>query len=166
MNREPKTPPLKTWQIYSAAIHHLGKGYLTRLHGVTGRNVERWAADPDTTESHQRNPIDRYEALLKRFVEFGADDVARIAVARQANLVGCELRDKNRVDPDGVSMEDECLDDYPPLTRFHAAIREKGSPEEVLHFCQAAKNEIDETMEYYLRRIYGASAAQQEGKGD
>jgi len=166
MNREPTAPPVKTWQIYSAAIHHLGKAFLTRLHGVTGRNVERWAANPDTTESHQRNPIDRYEALLKKLVEFGADEVARIAVSRQAYLVGCELRDKDQVDPDGFSMEDECLDDYPPLTRFHAAIREKASAEEVLHFCRAAKDEIEETMEYYLRRIYGAPTAKQEGKGD
>lgn len=167
MNREPKTPPLKTWQVYSAAIHHMGKGFLTRLYGVTGRNVERWAANPATTDSHSRNPIDRYEALLEKFVEIGAEEIARIAVARQANLLGCELREKDGAQPDGESVEDECLDDYPPLTRFHAAIREKASAEEVLHFCQAVKREIDETMELYMRRRYGGQAAEvQKGPRD
>jgi hypothetical protein len=168
MNREPKKPPLKTWQIYSAAIHHLGKGFLCRMYKVTGRQVERWAANPATTESQARNPIDRYESLLDRLIEIGAGDVARIAVARQAHLVGCELKAKNGdCEPDGDTIEDECLDDYPPLTRFHSAIRKKASAEEVLHFCQEAKSEIDETMELFLRRSSGGkTAAIEKGQGD
>ena len=91
MNRKPTTPPIKTWQFYSAAIHFLDKSFLASLYKRSPRQIERWAADPDTTESHQRNPMDRYEAVLKRLIVFGAADIARSAVNRQAAVVGCHL---------------------------------------------------------------------------
>jgi len=136
------------------------------MYGVSTRQVERWSADPDTTESHARNPIDRYETLLKKLIERGEDEIAAIAVARQARLLGCELSACDAVvTPNGVSVEDECLDDYPALTRFHTAIREKADPEQVLHLCTSAKKDIDETMELYFRRLY-VHPGVKKGKGD
>jgi hypothetical protein len=89
----------------------------------------------------------------------------RFLGARQARLLGCELCSRDAVDPNCSTVEDECLDDYPALTRFHQAIREKAGTEEVLHYCTAAKKDIDETMELYLRRLY-VHPGVKEGKGD
>jgi len=88
MDRKPTSPAFKTWQFYSACLYHLGKGTLNKIYcGLKAkrcpscetalidsreRQIHRWSSDPDTTESHQRNPIDRYETLLKMLMERGA----------------------------------------------------------------------------------------------
>ena len=71
MNRKPTRPTLKTWEFYSACLHILYKAYLADLYKKSHRQIERWASDPDTSASHQRNPIDRYENLLHRLMERG-----------------------------------------------------------------------------------------------
>jgi hypothetical protein len=151
MNREPKAPPLRSWQVFSAGIYHLKKDFLAKMFGVSLRQVERWAADPDTTESHQKNPLDRLEAMCRAFMARGQSEIARIMAARLAYVVNCELRELDPVEPDAETMQHECLDDYPPVTRFHEAINQGGSIEEVRHLWQAAKRELDETFEMYLR---------------
>ena len=167
MNREPKTLPLKTWQIYSAAIHYLSKEFITRLYSISNRQAERWAANPDTTESHSRNPMDRYEELLNKFMAVGRDDIARIAVDRQAKIVGCELKMAETTLPDKLNILDECLDDYPPLALFHEAIRKQTDIELVRHLYRDAIRELEETMAGYEKgEDHGHPAAKQEGKGD
>ena len=167
MNREPKTLPLKTWQIYSAAIHYLTKEFITRLYSISNRQAERWAANPDTTESHARNPMDRYEELLNGFMAVGRDDIARIAVDRQAKIVGCELRMIGEAVPDKSNVLDECLDDYPPLALFHEAIRKQTDIELVRHLYRNAMRELEETMAGYEKgENHGKAAKIQEGKGD
>lgn len=115
------------------------------------RQVERWAADPDTTESHQRNPLDKIEAMARAFMSRGQSEIARIMAARLAYVVNCELRDVNPAEPDAPTIQHECLEDYPPVTKFHEAINRKLCIEEVRYLWQAAKRELDETFEMYLR---------------
>ena len=99
MNRKSTTPPFKTWQFYSACLYHLNMATLNKsycglkskkcpkcghvLAAGRERQIHRWASNPETTDSHQRNPIDRYERLLEKLMERGCEDVARAAVARQ-----------------------------------------------------------------------------------
>ncbi|MBA2881808.1 hypothetical protein HNR65_002139 [Desulfosalsimonas propionicica] len=168
MNREPKAPPLRSWQVFSAGIYHIKKDVLARMFGVSLRQVERWAADPDTTESHQKNPIDRLEAMCRAFMTRGQSEIARIIAARLAYVVNCELRDVDDVEPSAETIQHECLEDYPPVTRFHAAINEYRDAEQVRHFLAEAKRELNETYQMYLRGEHGKGGvpAEQEGQRD
>lgn len=146
MNRKPAHTPLKTWQFYSACIYHLGKSFLTQLYQRSERQIERWSADPDTTESHQRNPIDRYEVLLTRLMERGLVEIARACVRRQTRLVDCELMRREDVPvPDKKSIAEECLDDLPALAEFHRVLRDPHADvQEVITAKAAIARELSE----------------------
>lgn len=136
MNRKPTGPPLETWQFYSASLYHLGMTCLNKLYtGIRSkqcpkcghllevsreRQIHRWASDPATTASHQSNPVDRYEALLKRLMERGAVDVAQAVVARQIRIV----RPHDMPDPTQDSLAEECLDDYEAVVAYHSVLRD------------------------------------------
>jgi hypothetical protein len=70
------------------------------------------------------------------------------------------------VEPDAETIQHECLDDYPPVTRFHAAINDAKDIEEVRHLWQACKQELDETFEMYLRDCKNEMPAKQKGQGN
>ena len=156
MNRKPDHPPFNTWQFFSGCIYHLGKTTMNKLYQVGERTIERWSADPATTATSKRNPLDRYEDLLSMLMERGKKDVARTAVGRQAAIVGCELNVVGLgVKPDKETVEEECLDDYPVVIEFHDSIRRKARPEEVVKLCKAAERELEETKVKYLQNWEG-----------
>lgn len=139
-------PPLKTWQFYNACKEILTETFLENLYKRGQRQIYRWCANPDATSDHQRNPLDRMKALFRSLAEVGRKDVAIIALRDLANTIGYEVNPKNVVIPDGDTIEDECLDDYPALQKFHEVAR-NGSDHFTLHHCyQEAKREIDETF--------------------
>ena len=139
------TPILKSWQFFHTSRRVLGDSFLQKIFHRSLRQIQRWSADPDFADDTERNPIDRYEVLLSRLMELGREDVARAAVARQAHVVGCELRCLDLVDPSRKSMADECLDDLPALARYHQVLTApKSRVEEVRAAWQAAKQELDE----------------------
>jgi len=145
MNRKPTGPVLKTWQFYSACIHILDKSFLAKLYKKSDRQIERWSSDPDTTESHQRNPIDRYESLLSRLMELGRSDIARSAVARQCHIVGCDLSLSIIPESDKKTLAEECLDDLPAVSQFHAVLIDPNSTiEQVRHALMETFEEINE----------------------
>ena len=112
MNRKPTSLPGETWEFFSACIYYLGKTVLTTLFQRGERQIERWSADPKTSNS-VRNPVDRYEELLNRLVEEGHQEIARAVVARQAHIVGCNLTPKALPIPDKETLEHEMIDDIP-----------------------------------------------------
>ncbi len=122
LNPKQKTIPVETWQFFNTCKQHLGISTLTKLFVISLRQVERWACDPDYTISSQRNPLDRYEALLKKLMDLGVDDIARAAVDRQARIVGCTLHEKCVV-PDKDSIVEELLDNLPALAEYQEAVR-------------------------------------------
>jgi len=113
---------ITTWQFYNACKIILGMTCLTKLFKISERQIARWACDPDYTESSQRNPMDRYEALLKKLIEIGSFDMARGAVDRQARIIGCELK-FTEVVPDKNSIQEELLDNLPALAEYQEAVR-------------------------------------------
>lgn len=146
-----KTPsiPVKTWQFYHACMHHLGIAVIQKLFKVSPRQIYRWACDPDFAESSQRNPMDRYETLLKKLMALGAVDVARAVVDRQARIVGCGLIDDGEIHPDKQTLGDELLDDLPALADFHTAIRHHADIAIVRDLCRKAKHDLDESLAMY-----------------
>lgn len=147
----PQHPPLESWQFYSSCRRILKDSFLQTLFKRSLREIQRWSADPRYASDTDRNPLDRYEFLLDRLMELGRADIARASVARQAHIVGCELRCLDPVEPNANSIEAECLDDYPALTQFHEAVRQSRTPDLVRHLWQEAKRELDETFTLYSK---------------
>ncbi len=69
-------PPLKTWQFFHACRKTLGDTFLQKLYNRGLRQIYRWAADPDFTDTNERNPLDRFRILLERLCEIGREDIA------------------------------------------------------------------------------------------
>ena len=150
---ENKLPPLLSWQFFHACRKVLGDSCIQKIYKRSLRQIYRWSADPTYADQVERNPIDRLKLILEKLCEVGREDIATAGVNMLAEVVGCELRKIDRVEPDQESIEDECLDDYPALTAFHTAIRE-GEPREVVrHHWQKAKQELDETWERYMHSL-------------
>jgi hypothetical protein len=141
--------PVKTWQFYHACKHHIGMATVQKLFKVSPRQIDRWACDPDFAESSQRNPMDRYETLLKKLMELGAVDVARSVVDRQASIVGCGLVENTEICPDKATLADELLDDLPALADFHSAIRHNADIAIVRDLHRKAKHDLDESLAAY-----------------
>lgn len=150
MKQKASHPPLNTWQFFSACRRILGDAFLQQLFNRGLRQLQRFSADPDFADI-DRNPVDHYEAMLRRLMELGREDVAKAAVARQAHIVGCELQCLDAAHPDEESIEGEMLDDYPVLVDFHAAIRDHMDPDLVRALWSKAKRELDETLASYER---------------
>ena len=144
-------PPLKTYQFYAACRKILGAATLQKLFKKSPTQIYRWGRDPNFCEDVERNPLDHLNVLLERLCELGRDDIARSAVDILAKTVDCELCCIDIANPDKDTVEAECLDDYPPVNRFHQAIQSKEDPEIVRHLWQEAKRELDETWEMYAR---------------
>ncbi|MCK5312771.1 MAG: hypothetical protein KAJ62_11710 [Desulfobacteraceae bacterium] len=145
MSIDIKTIPVKTWQFHNACKILLGMTSLTKLFKISPRQIDRWACDPDFTESSQRNPMDRYEALLKKLIEIGSFDMARRAVDRQARIVGCKLITTDIV-PDKDTILEELLDNLPVLAEYQEAIRSNKPIETIRSLHRKLINELDEDL--------------------
>lgn len=144
-------PPLKTWQFYKAYRKILGDTTLQKIFNRGVRQLQRWSADPDYVADSEKNPLDAHRIVLERLTEIGRDDIARGTVSFLADVIGCEVVCRESCSPDKNTVEAECLDDYPPLTAFHEAISRGASADELRHYWQEAKLEIDETYRMAVR---------------
>ena len=149
MNRKPTSLPGETWEFFSACIYYLGKTILTTLFQRGERQIERWSADPRTSNG-ARNPVDRYEELLLRLVEKGQEETARAVVARQAHIVGCTLESKTFPIPDKDTLEHELIDDIPVKAAYDQVLLDPKANREM---CKAALDDIiRELTENYVKK--------------
>lgn len=138
-----ETIPVETWQFYAALKKILGKNKLTTFFSVSPRQIDRWSCDPDYSASARRNPMDRYEGLLKKLMELGREDIARAAVDRQARIVACSLISNSAV-PDKLTLQEELLDNLPALANYQEAQINREPPAVIR---QAACRVIDEILQ-------------------
>ncbi len=156
MYQNTTIPPLNPRDFISTCRELVGDSYLIKLFNVSIRTLQRWVAKlPYVSEDSVReNYLEKHERLLERLQrEPGGMDIARGIVERHAHKVGCELHCIESAEPDQCSIEAECLDDYPALTKFHQAIRENPDADTVRHLWQEAKRELDETYEMYSKTL-------------
>jgi hypothetical protein len=120
-----------------------------KIWNCSERTLERWSADPATTESISKNPLGMIGITLEKLMERGRVDFARAAVDYLAAIVGCTLVVDQEVIPDKAALADECLDDLPALAEYHAAMLDKKPISEIRDLCRKAKHEIDEDLALY-----------------
>jgi len=149
---EMKKSKLKTWQYYLQYRHILGDKFLIKLEKKQIRTLYRWSADPSHVEHTQANPLDRLIAVLQKLCEVGREDVAEDTVALIAEAIGRQIVASDEVFPDGDSIEEECLDDLPPLVEFHNAIRGNKDIQEVEKLKRAVERELAETYEKFKQK--------------
>ncbi len=152
MNDNQSIPPLNARQFLKACTKIFGTSFMLNLFKISERHFAMWRADSRyvVKESVRTNYIEKHEELLQLLIEEpDGEFIARSIVSKHANVVGCEIFVKNQVIPDKNSIEEECLDDYPPITKFHSAIRENKDPAVVEFLGDEARKEIDETVQKY-----------------
>ena len=161
MKGEATEVPLKSWQFWSASRSILGDAFLQKVYQRGLRQLQRWSANPDFADDTERNPMDRYEAVLKSLVEVGRDEIARSAVMRQARIIGCDLTTCESSIPDKSNPLDELLDDLPPFAAFqnacHKYLSGDGSVtiEEIMHLEGELIRELKETRVKVLNDCAG-----------
>ena len=152
MNRKPARTPVAPWEWYSGAIYHLGKSVVLKIWNCSGRTLERWSADPAYAESTTKNPLGMLGITLEKLMEKGRADFARSAVDYLAAIVGCSLVCDGEIKPDKDTLADECLDDLPVLAELHTAMRDNKPLPVVRELAGKAKQEIDESLAFYMSR--------------
>lgn len=140
-------------QFLMACTTLLGSKYMHKLYNVSKRCFYTWIADKKYVggdSSIRENYIEKHEELLKELMtDPDGIEIARALTARHASLTGCEIIVKDIITPDKETIEQECLDDYPALTRLHTAISDKKSHDLIEHLGRRVKQEIDETVVSY-----------------
>lgn len=152
MNRKPSHTPVAPWEWYSGAIYHLSKTAVLKIWNCSERTLERWSADPATTESITKNPLGMLGITLEKLMERGRADFARSAVDYLAGIVGCTLVCDGDIKPDKDTLADECLDDLPALAELHQALLKDSPRSEVRELARKLINEIDEDLALYEGR--------------
>jgi len=153
MNNNVNVQAMTARQFLMAATTLFGTKYMHKLYKVSKRCFYTWIADEKYVggdSSIRANYIEKHEELLKELMtDPEGVEIARALTARHASLTGCDIVLKEVVTPDKETIEQECLDDYPALTRLHTAISEKKSSDLVEHLGRRVKQEIDETVVSY-----------------
>lgn len=128
-----------------------GDSYIIKLFHIEIRTFQRWTAKRPyvSEESIRENYIEKHDQILKRLMSEGYTDIARAIVAHHGEITGCTINPITEVSPDKTDLCEEMLDDYPAVTKLHAAILNNATIDEVRHLSQMAKQELDETVELY-----------------
>lgn len=110
--RTSAIPPLTTWEFFKFVHKTMGVTYLQKVFSIGHNQICRWARNPDMDygDKASRNPLDRYELILRDLVDDGLVDVARAIVMRQALIVGCDLTPSLLPKPNQPTIERELLD--------------------------------------------------------
>ncbi len=152
MKENQNIPPLEARMFLRACTRILGLTYMHNLFRISERAFCMWRSDKSvvSSDSIRENYIEKHEELLSKLMnEPDGAIIARAIVAKHANMTGCEIVIKQKVVPDKRTIEQECLDDYPALTKLHKVIGEEQKPDVVEYFGDKAKREIDETVVKY-----------------
>ena len=146
-------PPLTPREFIAFVRAKLGEGYLLTKFHVDRRTLQRWVSDERYVgeEGTRKNPVEKFEEILRDLSERGHEMESIAIVGRLAAIVGCDLELPWSKEPDKQTVADECLDDYPALTRFHQAVRGTEGTDVVRHLRDMAVQEIRETFERYIR---------------
>lgn len=139
-------PPLNSRQFYHACLKILGQAFMQKLYKISQRQLYRWAADPTFCADTEANPLDKLQVLFRRLSEIGREDIVLQALRILADTIGYEVRPGPNVTLDNSTLESECLDDYPALTNFHSAIRNREPIEKIKLLYDKAKDELDQTF--------------------
>lgn len=146
---------MQSWQIYAYAHKVLPKGFLEKLYSRSPRLVYMWAADPATTDSNERNSIDRLRILLRELDLAGYGHVAHAAIDLMAAPLGGRFEPFPEPDGGRKCVDGEAADAAVALGRLIESCRaaiEDGHTEAdeldaILERFRDTRKQLDELMD-------------------
>jgi hypothetical protein len=147
-------PPLNSREYLHFVNAKFGPAYLATKFHISERTVQRWTADEKYVgeESVRKNPIEKIEETMRDMTERGYWREAQALVKRWAHMVGLTVEVVRDVPVSlADSLEEELLDTYPALCRFHRSVRDGDDLEIAEHWLEQARRELDEDFAAYCR---------------
>ena len=80
-----------TFDIFSACSHTIGVGVMSKIWGVTSRQIYRMSADPKFAQDSTHDPISKLIETLKNVISAGRTDIADACVNRIARPLGYRM---------------------------------------------------------------------------
>ena len=145
-------PALNPRQFLKACNRVFGLSFMIKFFNVSERTYAAWRSNPINVDENsiRTNYLEKHEQLLELLMEeLDGAEIAKGIVTKHANIVGCDLSEISYPTPDKATIEEECLDDYPILVRFHTAIRNKEALAVVEYLGSESRKEISETVMKY-----------------
>ncbi len=92
-------------QFFAACMQILGEEKLSKIWGVSQRQLYRFAADPMHCGDWAFNPLERLQETVKELKIYGREDIAAHGVRCLASTLGWTIQSPNRATRDVRHME-------------------------------------------------------------
>lgn len=129
----------------------VGDGFLHRTFGAKTlsswkRRAFMWTSEGEFEATKIKNPVEALKILLEHLLTLpkGRKLASKYAIFI-TGIVGGTFTPYTKFHPN-QQVEEECLEDYPELVRFHQLITENAPIEEIEFQVTEVKREIDETL--------------------
>jgi hypothetical protein len=126
----------------------LGATSMQKIFSRGQSQINRYCSSPQH-EDHQRNPLDRLHLLFSKLEEEGEKELVIAALNHLCSSVGYRIQEQQEIIPDKLTVEEECLDDYPEKVELDRLIAINAAPELVRRQGEHTCREIMETVTSY-----------------
>ncbi|WP_421902451.1 hypothetical protein [Maridesulfovibrio sp.] len=138
----------KTWEMMQCSREALGATCMQKIFSRGQSQINRYCSSPQH-EDHQRNPLDRLHLLFSKLEEEGEKELVIAALNHLCSSVGYRIQEQQEIIPDKLTVEEECLDDYPEKVELDRLIAINAAPELVRRQGEQTCREIMETVTSY-----------------
>ncbi|MBW1730027.1 MAG: hypothetical protein JRH08_00850 [Deltaproteobacteria bacterium] len=101
--------PAQSWEVFSFALHTLGKPALKLIFGKSESMIYSWGTPP-TNESHQINPIDRICWMMEALADANRHEIGRAAIDIMAAPLGGHFEYLPGAETDKGTVDGELAD--------------------------------------------------------
>ncbi|ACS80440.1 hypothetical protein [Maridesulfovibrio salexigens] len=138
----------KTWEMMQCSREVLGATCMQKIFSRGQSQINRYCSSPQH-EDHQRNPLDRLHLLFSKLEEEGEKELVIAALNHLCGSIGYRVQEQQEIIPDKLTVEEECLDDYPEKVELDRLITTNAAPELVRRQGEHTCREIMETVTSY-----------------
>lgn len=136
---------VESWEMMQCCRESLGATELQKIFSRGQSQINRYCSSPGH-EDHQRNPLDRLHLLFSMLDDAGERELVVAALNHLCSSIGYRVHVKTAFEPDKLTVEEECLDDYPEKVELDRLIAENAPPEMVRRQGERTCREIMETV--------------------
>ncbi|WP_051249721.1 hypothetical protein [Maridesulfovibrio zosterae] len=140
----------ETWEMMQSCRETLGATSLQKIFSRGQSQINRYCSSP-IHEDHQRNPLDRLHLLFTMLDESGERELVVAALNHLCSSIDYRIQEKTEFIPDKLTVEEECLDDYPEKVELDRLISSNAAPAIVRRQGEHTCREIMETVTSYER---------------
>ncbi len=139
---------VETWEMMKCSRDCLGASELQKIFSRGQSQINRYCSSP-LHEDYQRNPLDRLHLLFSKLDMAGERELVIAALNHLCDSIEHRVHEKVECEPDKLTVEEECLDDYPEKVELDRLISSCAPPEVVRRQGEHTCREIMETVTSY-----------------